>query len=135
LVYDITRRDTFQHVQGWLDDAMQHSSKTMTTILIGNKCDLERQRAVSYEEGEKFAKDHNIAFMECSAKSATNVDQAFKLTAMRIFDKIKNNQIIVGNDDTTCGVKAGSLLKKGSDDGSTVKVTDSEPNTGSNCTC
>lgn len=44
-------------------------------MLIGNKCDLEKQRAVSYEEGEKFAKQHNMAFMECSAKNATNVDQ------------------------------------------------------------
>jgi len=44
-------------------------------MLVGNKSDLEKLRAVSYEEGEKFAKEHGMTFMECSAKSSTNVDQ------------------------------------------------------------
>jgi len=42
LVYDITRRDTFNHLTTWLDDARQHSSSNMVIMLIGNKSDLER---------------------------------------------------------------------------------------------
>lgn len=37
LVYDITRRDTFNHLTTWLDDARQHSNSNMVIMLIGNK--------------------------------------------------------------------------------------------------
>merc|ERR1711972_1285854 len=53
LVYDITRRETFNHLTTWLDDARQHSSSNMVIMLIGNKCDLER-REVTTEEGHTF---------------------------------------------------------------------------------
>lgn len=44
-------------------------------MLIGNKSDLEAKRAVSYEEGEAFAKDHGLFFMETSAKTSANVEE------------------------------------------------------------
>jgi GTPase SAR1 family protein len=69
-VYDITRRETFNHLQTWLEDARQHSNPDMTIMLIGNKVDLENRRAVSFEEGEKFAKEHGLMFLETSAKTA-----------------------------------------------------------------
>jgi Ras-related protein Rab-2A len=47
----------------------------MTVMLIGNKCDLSHRRAVSYEEGEQFAKEHGLVFMEASAKTAQNVEE------------------------------------------------------------
>ncbi len=43
LVYDITRRETFNHLTSWLEDARQHSNSNMTIMLIGNKCDLEHK--------------------------------------------------------------------------------------------
>jgi hypothetical protein len=56
LVYDITRRETFEHLASWLEDARQHANPNMTIMLIGNKADLAHRRAVSTEEGEQFAK-------------------------------------------------------------------------------
>jgi len=44
-------------------------------MLVGNKCDLSHRRAVSYEEGEQFAKEHGLIFMEASAKTAQNVEE------------------------------------------------------------
>jgi Ras-related protein Rab-2A len=44
-------------------------------MLIGNKCDLSHRRAVSYEEGEQFAKENGLVFMEASAKTAQNVEE------------------------------------------------------------
>lgn len=44
-------------------------------MLIGNKCDLAHRRAVSTEEGEQFAKEHGLIFMEASAKTAQNVEE------------------------------------------------------------
>ena len=79
LVYDITRRETFTHVTKWLDDVRTNSSKNVTVILIGNKKDLEDKRQVSYEEGEAFAKENGLMFLETSAKTAYNVVEAFIL--------------------------------------------------------
>ena len=47
----------------------------MTIMLIGNKSDLAHRRAVSTEEGEQFAKEHGLIFMEASAKTAQNVEE------------------------------------------------------------
>ncbi|CAD5184307.1 unnamed protein product [Musa acuminata subsp. malaccensis] len=77
LVYDITRRETFDHLASWVEDARQHANATMTIMLIGNKCDSAHTRAVSTEEGEQFAKEHGLIFMEASAKTAQIVEEAF----------------------------------------------------------
>jgi len=58
----------------WLDDARQHANSNMTIMLIGNKSDLAHRRAVSTEEGEQFAKENGLVFMETSAKTAHNVE-------------------------------------------------------------
>ena len=39
-MYDITRRETFDHLASWLEDARQHANPNMTIMLIGNKADL-----------------------------------------------------------------------------------------------
>ncbi|VDN53337.1 unnamed protein product [Dracunculus medinensis] len=77
LVYDITRRDTFNHLTSWLEDARQHSNSNMVIMLIGNKSDLEARREVKKEEGEAFAHEHGLIFMETSAKTAANVEEKF----------------------------------------------------------
>jgi Ras-related protein Rab-2A len=51
----------------------------MTITLIGNKCDLSHRRAVSKEEGEQFAKENGLLFMEASAKTAQNVEEVIVL--------------------------------------------------------
>ncbi|KAK9664046.1 hypothetical protein RND81_14G016000 [Saponaria officinalis] len=106
LVYDITRRETFNHLASWLEDARQHGNGNMTTImLVGNKCDLARRRAVSTEEGEQFAKQHGLIFMECSAKTAQNVEDAFIKTAGTIYEKIQDGVLDVSNESN--GIKIG----------------------------
>ena len=69
------------HLTSWLDDARQHSNSNMTIMLIGNKSDLEHRRAVSTEEGQQFANEHQLIFLETSAKTAANVEEAFINTA------------------------------------------------------
>ncbi|CAL9109618.1 unnamed protein product [Musa acuminata var. zebrina] len=59
-------------------------------MLIGNKCDLARRRAVSTEEGVQFAEDHGLYFMETSAKTAQNVEEAFINTAAAIRENIED---------------------------------------------
>ena len=93
LVYDITRRETFTHVTKWLDDVRTNSSKNVTVILIGNKKDLEDKRQVPYEEGEAFAKENGLMFLETSAKTAYNVVESFNLSAQCILNNIQRTGI------------------------------------------
>ncbi|CAG8522194.1 12861_t:CDS:2 [Ambispora leptoticha] len=94
-----------------LEDARQHSNSNTTIMLIGNKSDLESKRAVSHEEGEAFAKQHGLFFMETSAKTAANVEEAFVATARDIYDKIKQGIFDVSNEAN--GIKVGTHLQPG----------------------
>ena len=86
LVYDITRRDTFQHIENWLHEVRENGNPDMVIVLIGNKADLgETKRRVSTEEGERFAKANGLIFMETSAKTSFNVEEAFLQTSHTIF--------------------------------------------------
>uniref|UniRef100_A0A1I8FVF7 Ras-related protein Rab-2A n=1 Tax=Macrostomum lignano TaxID=282301 RepID=A0A1I8FVF7_9PLAT len=105
LVYDITRRDTFNHLTTWLQDARQHSSSNMVIMLIGNKSDLDSRRDVKREEGEAFAKEHGLIFMETSAKTAANVEEAFIDTAKAIYEKIQEGVLDISNEAN--GIKIG----------------------------
>ena len=111
LVYDITRRDTFQHLNRWLEEARQHSQSNMTIMLIGNKNDLEHRRAVTTAEGKAFADANGLVFMETSAKTAHNVEQAFLKTAEEIHNKITTGEIDVANESN--GIKVGIAASGG----------------------
>ncbi|CAJ1011341.1 putative ADP-ribosylation factor family/Ras of Complex, Roc, domain of DAPkinase/Ras family [Leishmania naiffi] len=89
LVYDVTRRDTFTHLQSWLEDAKANANTALVIMLIGNKCDLDSKRQVSREEGEAFARNNGLMFMETSAKTSKNVDDAFLQTAALIYDNVQ----------------------------------------------
>merc|ERR1719350_1024279 len=73
LVYDITRRETFNHLTRWLEEARQNGNQNMTIMLIGNKCDLEHRRQVSTEEGEAFAQKHGLMLLETNATWSIDV--------------------------------------------------------------
>ena len=62
----------------------ENAYSKMTTILVGNKTDLEHRRTVSFEEGQLYARSHNIIFLETSAKTSNNVEEAFNKAAERI---------------------------------------------------
>ena len=106
LVYDITRRETFNHLATWLEDARQHASSDMIIMLIGNKSDLAGNRVVSTEEGQKFAKENGLMFMEVSAKSRENVEEAFVKTAESIYKNIEEVRVSDVLDETH-GIKVG----------------------------
>ncbi|CAN7016099.1 unnamed protein product, partial [Brassica rapa subsp. trilocularis] len=67
-------------------------------MLIGNKCDLPHKRAVSKEEGEQFAKEHGLLFLEASARTAQNVEEAFIKTAAKILQNIQDGVFDVSNE-------------------------------------
>jgi Ras-related protein Rab-2A len=96
LVFDVTRRETFEHVTQWLQDAQEHSNLPMTILLIGNKSDLANQREVSTEEAHAFAQEKGLTYLETSAKTAHNVERAFLDTAKCILAKIRSGELDAG---------------------------------------
>mmetsp|Transcript_32982 Transcript_32982/g.82912 ORF Transcript_32982/g.82912 Transcript_32982/m.82912 type:complete len:202 (-) Transcript_32982:321-926(-) len=86
LLYDITRRETFEHLTIWLEDCRRYSNQNIVIMMIGNKSDMEDKRQVSTQEGQEFANKHGLAFMETSARTAENVDAAFIQTAEKIYE-------------------------------------------------
>eukprot|EP00931_Biecheleriopsis_adriatica_P054606 TRINITY_DN32148_c0_g1_i1.p1 TRINITY_DN32148_c0_g1~~TRINITY_DN32148_c0_g1_i1.p1 ORF type:complete len:215 (+),score=36.42 TRINITY_DN32148_c0_g1_i1:32-646(+) len=112
LVYDITSRPTFQHVAGWLEQARQNANPGLVVMLVGNKQDLQNRRQVTYEEGAAFARAHGIGFMETSACTGVNVEEAFVRTAQGIHNNLKNG--VYNLEDESSGIKVGGAPVPGS---------------------
>ena len=96
VVYDITNRESFEHVNSWLIEIEKNGNKNVYKFLIGNKNDLEEQRVITKEEGEEFASINGMDFFETSAKTDYQVQDAFiQLTKniIRIVSKEKNPEM------------------------------------------
>ena len=88
LMYDLTNRDSFEHVTNWLN-LIKQTVTSKTIILVANKLDMEEEkRIVSEEEGDKIAKDNNILFFEGSGSSGQNVDKIFTTIAETIYNDL-----------------------------------------------
>lgn len=81
LVYDVTDRETFESVEGWIQQIKEHAEADVSLVLVANKCDKHTERVISYDEGLRLASRHKIDFIEVSAKSDLNVTEAFELLA------------------------------------------------------
>ena len=79
IFYDITYRESFKDLKSWLYEIEKNVPKTESPsiFLVGNKNDLEKERKITTEEGEQFAKKYGLTFFESSAKTGKNVDLIF----------------------------------------------------------
>ena len=91
LVYDISRRITFENIDNWLIDLRTNGDKDILIILIGNKSDLNSKREVNKDEAENKAEQYNIAFLETSAKNGDNIDKAFSELVEQVYNANKNS--------------------------------------------
>ena len=76
MVYDVTVRDSFNHVREWLQEVDKYASADTCKLLIGNKCDRS-DRVVTEQEGQGLARELGMPFLETSARTAENVEAAF----------------------------------------------------------
>ncbi|XP_037623674.1 ras-related protein Rab-8B-like [Sebastes umbrosus] len=77
LVYDISNEKSFENIKNWIRNIEEHASSDVEKMVLGNKCDMTDRRQVSKDRGEKLAIDYGVKFLETSAKSGINVEEAF----------------------------------------------------------
>ena len=94
LMYDITNIETFKAITGWVGSIRDIKGNDFPIILIGNKCDLEKQRKVAKEDGEKEAKDNGFLFFETSCKDNINIEE----TINAIVNKVTEGRIQIENN-------------------------------------
>ncbi len=92
VVFDLTDRETFISVRQWIKEIKLFCSPDIIITLVGNKIDLKDKRAVSYEEANKFAKDHDINYFEVSAKDNKQIIAMFEKITETITDKFIINR-------------------------------------------
>ncbi|ERM95259.1 ras-related protein Rab11A [Amborella trichopoda] len=100
LVYDITKRQSFDHVPRWLEELRGHADKNIVIILIGNKSDLEDQRVVPAEDAREFAQKEGLFFLETSALESTNVETAFLTVLTEIFNIVNKKHLVADQDQS-----------------------------------
>ena len=105
LVYDITDRDSFNNVGSWLNEVRKHAGPNVTRLLVGNKCDLEADRKVTFAEGKEFADSQGMGFMETSAKARINIDEAFMALTKQVYDALPEAERKEKDEGT--GLKTG----------------------------
>lgn len=96
LVYDIVTKYSFEKIDFWFKQMQENLDKNIPILLLANKCDLNEQRVVTKEDGEKLAKEKNMLFFECSAKNNDNIKNAIEELAKKL---IKAKQQQTKNDN------------------------------------
>ena len=105
IVYDISRKDTFNNLTTWIEACKNHCDKNVFLILVGNKSDLNEKREVSFEEGKELAEKYGMMFYETSAKDGTNVESMFYDSANEIAHKLE--QGFYDLEDDSVGITQG----------------------------
>mmetsp|Transcript_24940 Transcript_24940/g.34686 ORF Transcript_24940/g.34686 Transcript_24940/m.34686 type:complete len:201 (-) Transcript_24940:166-768(-) len=99
LVYDVTNRNSFDHVRHWLKEVEVYcTNEDVVLMLVGNKIDKQEERKVSKEEGLAFARRNNMLFMECSAKTKQGVEQAFHELIHKALETLTQKREVGGDE-------------------------------------
>jgi Ras-related protein Rab-11A len=98
LIYDVTRRSTFENAERWLRELRDHTDPNIVVMLVGNKSDLRHLVAVSTDDGKSFAEQEGLYFMETSALESTNVESAFAEVLTNIYKIVSKRAVETGDD-------------------------------------
>ena len=91
LIYDISDKDSFDSIPKWIQEVLDVKNSEAVFALIGNKNDLEKERKVTFEEGQKFADENKFIFQEVSAKNGNNFEKLFEVQLFEaVYNKFKS---------------------------------------------
>ncbi len=98
LIYSIDSKESFVHAENWLSDLRSQASPDVRVFLVGNKADLEAQRKVSKEDGEKYKEEQHLdMFMETSAKTGYNAKTVLIEAAKVLYKDYLNFEQNIGD--------------------------------------
>jgi small GTP-binding protein len=86
LVYDVTNQSSFENIENWFNE-IKKVSTNISLILVGNKIDLINERKLSIKDGENMAQKLALSYIETSAKTGENIDDAFRMLALQMIKK------------------------------------------------
>ncbi|OIW20577.1 hypothetical protein TanjilG_15382 [Lupinus angustifolius] len=98
LVYDVSKHITFENVERWLNELRYHTDANTVIMLVGNKADLRRLRAVATDEAATLAERENTYFIETSALESLNVNNAFTEVLTQIYHVVSRKALDVRED-------------------------------------
>jgi Ras-related protein Rab-1A len=87
MVYDLTDRESFEHIKTWAEDIVKFASENVIWIIVGNKLDLEGRRRVYFTEAKGSADSYGVPLFEASAKTGDGVHRAFEELIRQILSK------------------------------------------------
>lgn len=109
LVYDICNHASFEHIPLWMMEAKRHIEPHRPVFaLTGCKLDLVSngaRREVSRDEAKSFADQNGLYFVETSARTGVNVEEAFSMVTQEVFSRIQSGEYKV--EDGWDGIKTG----------------------------
>ncbi|KAG4151445.1 hypothetical protein ERO13_D04G065100v2 [Gossypium hirsutum] len=111
LVYDITKRQTFDNVLRWLRELRDHADSNIVIMMAANKSDLNHLRAVSMEDAEGLAEKEGLSFLETSALEAFNVEKAFQTILLDIYQIVRKKALAAQEAGSSTGVPHGTTIK------------------------
>lgn len=126
LVYDTTKRQTFDNVQRWLRELRDHADSNIVILLAGNKSDLKHLRAVSEEDGQVMAEKEGLSFLETSALEALNIEKAFQTILTEIYHIISKKALAAQEAAASAGIPG---------EGTTINVADASGNSNQRNCC
>ena len=118
LLYAIDNKESFNHAEGWLNELKSQANPDIRIFLVGNKADLEEDRKVTKEEGEKYREDQHLdLFMETSAKTGQNARNVLVEAAKILYqDYLKFDENNKENNNGAKNQDGQKLIKKGKKD-------------------
>ncbi|KAF5770953.1 putative small GTP-binding protein [Helianthus annuus] len=115
LVYDITKKQSFENILRWLRELRDHADANIVLMLAGNKCDLKHLRAISESEAQALAEKEELSFLETSALDAHNIENAFQSILLDIYHIVSKKAL--------AAQEAASLVPA---QGTTIKVENND---------
>jgi len=93
IVYDITDEDSLQKVKMWVKELRKMLGTDISLVIVGNKTDLEKDRQVSFEEADSYAKKVNAVHCETSAKHNEGIEEMFLSLIQKMLDREAEQQL------------------------------------------
>lgn len=110
LVYDMTKRQTFDNLTRWLRELRDHADSSIVIMVAGNKSDLNHLRVVATEEAQALAEKEGVSFLETSALEALNVEKAFQTIILDIYHILSKKALAAQDAASTTGIPQGTAI-------------------------